>query len=395
MRVRVASPIASSARLQMLAVACAMAALLFVALYPGAVSTIAVMVVVVLIAVAIATPATVEIDEEITVRWLGLRRAIARADVTSVARRPDGAELLLADGRRVFIGTHTAGREGGRSSVRGDDEARELLIERLSSATGKPATGAVVVDEEDFVAPPVVLEAPGPDEVLQGVLLDAEIVARDAGEKTVSVGIVVDMLLQTPSLLPLLRMAGMPEEVDVTFARPHASFGEGYRARRALTLPHDAVVERALRRAHILAQHGNAGIVRAEAVVAELAQHLPIDGRLVFLDAWCHDFPSTLSRALTNGTATGADVAPEGASNVRLVLVNDDYSTFDLVIDVLVQELAFPQEQAREIAQRVHEEGRAELSVHPRDEGVRLALAAMQRARLEAQPLRIVIERVT
>lgn len=81
-------------------------------------------------------------------------------------------------------------------------------------------------------------------------------------------------------------------------------------------------------------------------------------------------------------------VPPEGC----VIFFNDDYTTKDFVVDVLVSVFHKSESEARKMMQAVHTKGKAEIGVYAYDIAVTLAAIATQRARNEGFPLMIEVK---
>lgn len=77
---------------------------------------------------------------------------------------------------------------------------------------------------------------------------------------------------------------------------------------------------------------------------------------------------------------------------LKVVLLNDDVTTFDFVIRLLMEIFYYTQERAASLAVTVDREGRGEVGVYPADIAMSKAEVATQMARSNNFPLRIITE---
>ncbi len=76
----------------------------------------------------------------------------------------------------------------------------------------------------------------------------------------------------------------------------------------------------------------------------------------------------------------------------KVILHNDDVTTFDFVIRMLVEIFFFDEPDAMRLAQTVDQEGQALVGIYPRDIAQSKAQAGIAMARAENFPLRITTE---
>ena len=77
---------------------------------------------------------------------------------------------------------------------------------------------------------------------------------------------------------------------------------------------------------------------------------------------------------------------------LKVVLLNDDVTTFDFVVRLLVEVFYFNDEDAWNLAKTVDKEGRGEVGVYPADIARSKVEVATQMARSNNFPLRIITE---
>ncbi|MBM5574643.1 MULTISPECIES: ATP-dependent Clp protease adapter ClpS [Deefgea] len=76
----------------------------------------------------------------------------------------------------------------------------------------------------------------------------------------------------------------------------------------------------------------------------------------------------------------------------QVVLLNDDYTPMDFVIDVLQHFFAMPSEKANQIMLKVHTEGRGICGVYPQDIAATKVAEVTQYARAHQHPLQCIME---
>lgn len=91
---------------------------------------------------------------------------------------------------------------------------------------------------------------------------------------------------------------------------------------------------------------------------------------------------------------TKPKVAPATARPPRycVVLLNDDYTTKDFVVSVLMTYFHKTVDQALELTQRVHTEGRGVAGVYPYDIAETKQRLTLRAAELFEMPLRVILE---
>ena len=76
----------------------------------------------------------------------------------------------------------------------------------------------------------------------------------------------------------------------------------------------------------------------------------------------------------------------------QVVLLNDDYTPMDFVIDVLQQFFGMPSEKANQVMLKVHIEGRGLCGVYPKDIAATKVAEVTQYARAHQHPLQCIME---
>ena len=76
----------------------------------------------------------------------------------------------------------------------------------------------------------------------------------------------------------------------------------------------------------------------------------------------------------------------------KVILLNDDYSTMEFVIDVLQRFFAMSKERATQVMLKVHHEGSAVCGVYPRDTAETKVAQVTNYALENVHPLRCILE---
>ncbi|MCR4648873.1 MAG: ATP-dependent Clp protease adaptor ClpS [Lachnospiraceae bacterium] len=76
----------------------------------------------------------------------------------------------------------------------------------------------------------------------------------------------------------------------------------------------------------------------------------------------------------------------------QVVMLNDDFTTMDFVVSVLVDIFKIDPVKAEQIMLTVHRNGKAVVGVYPYDIAVTKTNAAMERAKIEGFPFRMLVE---
>ncbi|MCR5665256.1 MAG: ATP-dependent Clp protease adaptor ClpS [Eubacterium sp.] len=78
----------------------------------------------------------------------------------------------------------------------------------------------------------------------------------------------------------------------------------------------------------------------------------------------------------------------------RVIMHNDDFTTMEFVVDILVQIFHKNEVEAEQIMMNVHQKGSAVVGVYPYDIAKTRILEAMNRAKAEGFPFRMTMEEV-
>ncbi len=84
--------------------------------------------------------------------------------------------------------------------------------------------------------------------------------------------------------------------------------------------------------------------------------------------------------------ATAEQLQQKRESLWMVVMLNDDYTPFDWVQDLLIRLFGRTSEEAMMVTQSVHRRGRGIAGVYPRAKAVRLAALAVRQAREAGHP---------
>ncbi|MGL4997299.1 MAG: ATP-dependent Clp protease adapter ClpS [Deefgea sp.] len=76
----------------------------------------------------------------------------------------------------------------------------------------------------------------------------------------------------------------------------------------------------------------------------------------------------------------------------QVVLLNDDYTPMDFVIDVLQHHFGMPGERANQVMLKVHTEGRGICGIYPKDIAATKVAEVTQFARAHQHPLQCIME---
>ncbi len=76
----------------------------------------------------------------------------------------------------------------------------------------------------------------------------------------------------------------------------------------------------------------------------------------------------------------------------NVIMLNDDFTTMDFVVEVLVEIFHKDPQTAEELMLSVHKKGRAVIGVYPKDIAVTKTQTAMKRAREKGYPFRMLVE---
>jgi ATP-dependent Clp protease adaptor protein ClpS len=87
-----------------------------------------------------------------------------------------------------------------------------------------------------------------------------------------------------------------------------------------------------------------------------------------------------------------AATKPEKPKKFKVVLLNDDFTPFDFVIDVLMDTFSKSLEEAEMLAVNIHEDGKGVCGVYVKDIAELKQRKVTQRARSEGHPLQCVLE---
>lgn len=84
---------------------------------------------------------------------------------------------------------------------------------------------------------------------------------------------------------------------------------------------------------------------------------------------------------------------PEEPDQYKVILLNDDFTPFDFVIDLLMSLFRKGEGKATQITMQVHREGQGVAGVYSKEIAETKKQQAVQRARSEGHPLELTIEK--
>ena len=76
----------------------------------------------------------------------------------------------------------------------------------------------------------------------------------------------------------------------------------------------------------------------------------------------------------------------------QVVMHNDDFTTMEFVVDILISIFHKDEASAQEIMLKVHKQGRAAVGIYPYDLAVSRVRDSMARAKAEGFPFRMTVE---
>ncbi|MGP1457791.1 MAG: ATP-dependent Clp protease adaptor ClpS [Treponema sp.] len=87
------------------------------------------------------------------------------------------------------------------------------------------------------------------------------------------------------------------------------------------------------------------------------------------------------------------DSFPEPPPECRVILFNDDFTTMDFVVSILISIFDKSKYEAKAVMEEAHRSGKAVIGVYTYDIAMTLATTATARARQHGFPLKIEVER--
>ncbi len=76
----------------------------------------------------------------------------------------------------------------------------------------------------------------------------------------------------------------------------------------------------------------------------------------------------------------------------KVIMLNDDFTTMEFVVDVLIDIFRKDPVQAEALMMAVHKSGKAVVGIYPYDIAVSKVNAALERAKVEGFPFRMTVE---
>jgi ATP-dependent Clp protease adaptor protein ClpS len=89
-----------------------------------------------------------------------------------------------------------------------------------------------------------------------------------------------------------------------------------------------------------------------------------------------------------------SDVKVREPKQYQVIMLNDDFTTMDFVVSILVQIFKKDPISAEQLMMQVHKGGRAVVGVYPYDIAITKTNEAMQRAKKEGFPFRMLVTEV-
>ena len=89
-----------------------------------------------------------------------------------------------------------------------------------------------------------------------------------------------------------------------------------------------------------------------------------------------------------------SDVKVREPKQYQVIMLNDDFTTMDFVVSILIQIFKKDPVTAEQLMMQVHKCGRAVVGVYPYDIAITKTNEAMQRAKNEGFPFRMLVTEV-
>ena len=86
------------------------------------------------------------------------------------------------------------------------------------------------------------------------------------------------------------------------------------------------------------------------------------------------------------------DIHAKEPKQYRVIMINDDFTTMDFVVSVLMDIFHMDRMKAEQTMMQVHKGGRAVVGIYPYDIAVSKTTKAMERAKAEGFPFRMQVE---
>lgn len=328
--------------------------------------------------------------QHLEIRSLRRRRTIPYRAITSFTLDDDGVLLRLRSGDSVRLRMRTYGTPTDKAHLR--RITRDEIGYVISWYTRLVPTSGAIERAGDRELPAVT--RPGRSDALTETLRAAGRIARARRGAEIEVRDLVSAVVAGPDRSVLIR-AGLSDTAP--FA-PEA--GPPYRDSEP---PVESEALGALIGAATIAV-ANRGRSDVDPLDLLVALHVDRDTHVEplvaagvthvrLLDAIAHGLSAAESDARLFAEIPDAELlAGIEGTQAGLVLINDDYTTFEYVVKVLQSDLQYSSTSAAEFAKRVHDEGRASAAVMEAAEAARVARRLMQMARLRNQPLLVVLE---
>lgn len=158
--------------------------------------------------------------------------------------------------------------------------------------------------------------------------------------------------------------------------------------KRGVTI--DAMVEATLQRAAMSRLASGKTTIGVDAVLAQY--HRLTDAYATMLLGAAGIERVDLLRYVSHGTTNVKPVDPGESRWLRVRLYNDDYTTMEVVVDVLAQIFHLPADKAQKVMMEIHGGESAIIATLDRDDAVDRAMQAYDLVEQRGYPLRIVLE---
>ena len=94
---------------------------------------------------------------------------------------------------------------------------------------------------------------------------------------------------------------------------------------------------------------------------------------------------------ISDSTDTTIDI--EVPKNYRVILLNDDFTTMEFVVDILTEVFHKPEEEAYAIMMSVHQSGKGVAGIYPYDIAATKCQITLKKAREAGFPLKCTLEK--
>jgi ATP-dependent Clp protease adapter protein ClpS len=349
-------------------------------LFPSPATALALLAMLVAIVVSPFIPASLVVGtDDAEVRWLFIRRPLRIGDARALAIVPEG----------LVVEYKTGGSDTVRFTL---SESAAIVPERLAAVRRIAASVASIRSlpvEERLPSPPPLVEPASPNARLQR-LLDEPVA------QTVTPTVLLGAVVRSECASELVD-AGLDLEKARALCPEPARWPAGYRL-------HSNSLHEAVQTIMLRAAARAAGAGRREFDVLHVVWELfEADAgarhqlwrcgirSVPLLDRIAHGMHVAESNALLEGKVTPDELARAwpGVPRLAVVLVNDDFTTREIVADLVHKHLGpIDADTCQKVIDAIHIEGRGNVATFAAREAARRALALMRDARERGAPLR-------